>query len=274
MFLINGQINQSLSIQDRGLHYGDGIFETIAIQDEKLLCWEKHIDRLNLGCRCLGLDCPSEELLASEAKQLCANIQRGVLKIILTRGEGERGYKPSQSANRLTRILAIYPWPDFPVANATRGVRVRICSTRLGRNSQLAGIKHLNRLEQIMARNEWDKENIAEGLMLDTEGNVIEGTMSNLFIVNGDKLLTPALSQCGIAGIIRQCILERAPELGMQTAVTSIKQDELYKADEIFFCNSILGVWPVRQLEDHCLKPGAWTAKIRDRLIKQGMIVT
>jgi len=273
MFLINGKLNENLSVQDRGLHYGDGVFETLAIQNEKPLCWDKHINRLNHGCRCLGIDCPPQELLFFEANQLCTNLQRGVLKIILTRGEGARGYKPPHSSNMPTRILATYPWPDFPADNANLGVKVRICTTRLGRNSQLAGIKHLNRLEQVLARSEWDDQNIAEGLMLDTEDNVIEGTMSNLFIVAQDKLLTPALTYCGIAGIIRQCVIELAPEQRIQTEVISINQNELYEADELFLCNSILGIWPVRQLENHCFERGSWTPKIRDQLIKHKMIV-
>ena len=272
MFLINGQFNEILSIQDRGLHYGDGVFETIAIQDERPLCWDKHISRLNLGCRCLGFDCPAEELLQYEANQLCANTQRGVLKIILTRGQGGRGYKPPESRGMPTRILANYPWPDFPEANAIHGVKIKICNTRLGRNSQLAGIKHLNRLEQVLARSEWDTEDIAEGLMLDTEGNVIEGTMSNLFIAHGDKLLTPDLTYCGIAGIIRQSILALAPEFGMQIGVMPITQNELYAADEIFLCNSVIGIWPVCQLVDHYYEPGLWAARIRGQLIKQGVI--
>ena len=274
MFLINGQKNEFISVLDRGLHYGDGLFETIAIHDKQPLCWDKHYVRLKTGCARLGMECPSSDLLFSEALQLCNDSDKSVLKIILTRGQGGRGYCPPEKQNPVTRILGNYPWPDHPVENRITGIKIILCNTRLARNPQLAGIKHLNRLEQVLARSEWDDPEIAEGLMQDTEDNVIEGTMSNLFIINGNLLITPDITECGIAGIIRECVLELAADISLQTLVTALTVKELYAADEIFLCNSVIGIWQVKQLEQHKFKTGPWAEKIHKRLVQQKMIIT
>jgi len=272
MFLINGQFSESLSVQDRGLHYGDGLFEPLAVQQQQLLCWDKHYDRLKTGCFRLGMECPPADLLMSEAAQIYAQADCSVLKIILTRGQGSRGYRLPDKHNPQTRILASYPWPDFPANNSVTGVTVRFCKTQLGYNPQLAGIKHLNRLEQVLARSEWDDPGIAEGLMRDTHNCIIEGTMSNLFIIRGNQLLTPDLTGCGIAGTIRECVLDLAENVGLQVTITALTDADLYAADEMFLCNSVIGIWPVCQLEQHALSPGPWSIKIRDKLIHGKMI--
>ena len=273
MFLINGQFSEALSVQDRGLHYGDGVFETIAIQQQLPLCWNKHYTRLKSGCTRLGMECPPSDLLFSEAMQIYSDAESCVLKIILTRGQGGRGYRSPDKRSSLTRILATYPWPDFPAENSIAGVKTRFCKTRLGYNPQLAGIKHLNRLEQVIARSEWDEPDIDEGIMRDTRNNIIEGTMSNLFIINDNKLKTPDLAGCGIAGVIRDCILAIADEIGLHTSITIMTEPELLTADEVFLCNSIIGIWPVRQIEHHTINQGPWADKIRRKLIQEKIII-
>jgi 4-amino-4-deoxychorismate lyase len=270
MFLINGELNETLSAQDRGLHYGDGVFETIAVNKGNLLCWDKHYERLQLGCQILDFACPAKELLQNEAQQVISDAKE-VLKIILTRGAGGRGYNPPKQITP-TRIVANYPWPDYSDKQVKEGVKVRICDFRLGFNPKLAGIKHLNRLEQVLARNEWTDMGIAEGLMLDQNDNIIEGTMSNIFMVQGNKLITPDLSQCGIDGIIRQYIIELAPELDMHIEIRTVKQDELFSAEELFLCNSTFGLWPVRELEGKQINQGPYATKIRKALIKNETI--
>jgi len=272
MFLINGLFSESVSAQDRGLHYGDGVFETIAIQNGKPLCWEAHYRRLQEGCIQLGMQCPTMDLLSAEIRRLPVTGPRCVTKIIVTRGPGGRGYRPPDPAPVPTRILGVYPWPDFPVENASDGIKARICSTRLGGSPQLAGIKHLNRLEQVLARGEWDDPDIAEGLMLDLHDAVIEGTMSNLFCVKDNVLITPDLSSCGIAGIIRGCILELSAQLNMQVSIRTMTETELYTADELFLCNSVIGVWPVREIEQRSFAIGPRTREIRELLVRKEMI--
>jgi len=252
MFLLNGQSADSIDLLDRGLHYGDGLFETIAVINEQPLCLDKHLQRLLSGCTRLKFDFNDAEILKSEIISICKNIDQAVLKITLTTGIGGRGYKRSSSELKPTRLLAIHPWPEYPDNYSTQGIQAYLCSNRLGHNPGLAGIKHLNRLEQVLARNEWDDANTMEGLMLDIDDNVIAGTMSNLFVVYPDKkLITSDLSLCGIEGIVRQYILDHCAEFDYTSDVKKLSLDDVYSASEMFFCNSVAGIMPVRQLAKH-----------------------
>jgi 4-amino-4-deoxychorismate lyase len=273
MYLINGNAGEFLSVHDRGLHYGDGLFETLAIQNGVPLCWVPHYQRLKQGCDRLKINCPSADLLLSEFSQIVGKDAKAVLKVIITRGEGSRGYRMSEPETHITRILGVFPWPDYPEKNVTGGVNIKICKTRLGKNSSLAGIKHLNRLEQILARGEWNTPDIAEGLMLDTDDNIIECTMSNIFIINNNYLITPDLTYSGISGVIRNCILELAKQIGFKPKIKKISKSDLYSAGEIFLCNSIIGLWPVCDIEGHTFNTGSGTKKVRDLLISHQMIV-
>lgn len=252
MFLLNGQSADSIDLLDRGLHYGDGLFETIAVINEQPLCLDKHLQRLLSGCTRLKFDFNDAEILKSEITSICKNADQAVLKITLTTGIGGRGYKRSSSELKPTRLLAIHPWPEYPDNYSTQGIQAYPCSNRLGHNPGLAGIKHLNRLEQVLARNEWDDANTMEGLMLDIDDNVIAGTMSNLFLVYPDKkLITSDLSLCGIEGIVRQYILDNCAEFDYTSDVKKLSLDDVYSASEMFFCNSVAGIMPVRQLAKH-----------------------
>ncbi len=211
------------------------------------------MQRLCRGCDRLGIHPPDTELLRDEAAQEAGEMSKGVLKIMLTRGAGGRGYSPS-GAHSPCRILHAFPWPDYPDEWSRQGVAVRICDVPLGRNSRLAGIKHLGRLEQVLARSEWDDPAIAEGLMLDTEGRVIEGTMTNLFLIKGGELYTPDLSDCGTAGIIRQLLMDMAADAGLTLTVTNLSPQDVFEADGAFLTNSVIGLWPVKTLEDRHLK--------------------
>lgn len=247
MILVNGSEQRGIDPADRGLSYGDGLFETVAVADGRTLEWDAHLDRLKAGCVRLGIPLPDAGVLAEEAACVVEGGARGVLKIILTRGCGGRGYRPPADPHP-TRILALYPWPDYPLSWYREGIDVGVCSTRLGRNPALAGLKHLNRLEQVMARREWADPSIAEGLMLDDTGCVVEGTMSNLFVVRDGKLVTPDLDQCGVAGIVRANVLKRAPLLGLEVQVAHLGLDDVLSAQEAFLSNSVLGVCPIRKI--------------------------
>ena len=271
IFLINGDSCEQISVQDRGLHYGDGIFETIAVHDHKPLSWSGHIRRLQSGCERLGIECPDKDVIESEVRQLSSASSPSVIKIIVTRGQGGRGYRVPERDNT-TRIVASYPWPEFPSGNRNPGIISRICRTRIGRNQQLAGIKHLNRLEQVLARKEWSDPDIEEGIMLDDTGHVIEGTMSNLFLFRQGQLLTPDLSECGIAGVTRANILELAPALDMPVVIKQLALDELLSADEIFLCNSVIGIWSVQRIDKHRFNSGPGTKKVRNALFSAGLI--
>lgn len=260
--LVNGEPLDCIASSDRGLLYGDGVFETLAVQNGSCQYWSRHLARLQAGCKRLAIPAVDAERLADDARRLVASAAQGVLKIIVTRGSGGRGYRvPEQTVP--TRILQLHPWPDFAPSSAATGVLVRLCNSRLGHNPLLAGIKHLNRLEQILARQEWDDPEIMEGLLMDVDGRLIEGTMSNLFVVRGGALLTPDLRSCGVAGIMRSIILDLAGQASVDTRVCVISQADLAQADEVFLTNSLIGIWPVIAVDDDRYRKGLLTQRLQ-----------
>jgi len=254
--LIGGRPGRSIDVLDRGLHYGDGLFETLAVRDGCPQLWEAHLRRLSAGCQRLALPPPDEAVLAAEANKLCAGHRRAVLKLILTRGRGARGYRFGPTP-RPTRVLLLYRPPDHDAERWRSGVAVRCCTTPASANPVLAGIKHLNRLEQTLARAEWDDEAIAEGLMFDLRGGLVSGTSSNVFLVRDGRVLTPALSACGVAGVMRGEILARARGAGLDCAEVPLGREDLFSADEVFLSNSLFGVWPVNSIDGTALPTGA-----------------
>lgn len=269
--LINGSPSASIPITDRGLNYGDGVFETIAVCNGRLLCWNEHLLRLAEGCRRLGLLCPDAGVLQAEAKQLAGSSHRGILKIILTRGAAGRGYAPGP-AMTANRILSLHAWPQYPASHRDQGIRARLCHLRLSINPVLAGIKHLNRLEQILARAEWSDPDIAEGLTLNHAGQLIEGTMSNLFLRQGKVLFTPDVAQSGVAGIVRGRILAAAGALDQEMIISTLDLHDLESADELFLCNSVIGIWPVRAVGDKTFQVGPLNQVVREYLVAQDCI--
>ena len=264
--IINGEPGDSIPISDRGLHYGDGLFETIAVQDGACEFWDRHMHRLLNGCDRLGIPRPSVAQLASEAAALQRGRQRaGIIKIIVTRGAGGRGYRPSIPVQP-TRILLAKEWPDYPAAHATQGVKLRLCDQPLSRNARLAGLKHLNRLEQVLASAEWDGSEFAEGLMLDDHRQVIEGTFTNLFLIQDDRLVTPSLEHCGVAGVMRAVVLDIARELDIPCIEQNISEAALYESQEMFLTNSLIGIWPVRALGDWRANSGPVTRGLQKAL--------
>lgn len=264
MILVNGVEAEQINVADRGLQYGDGLFETIAVIEGKPEFWGRHMARLQHGCERLSIPAPDASLLLSEAGQLIAAqpslrtgvsaevgqpADRSVLKIIVTRGVGGRGYRLPENPEA-TRILSLSPWPDYPAANSETGVRLHLCKTRLSSNPLLAGIKHLNRLEQVLARNEWSDPDIAEGLMVDGDDHIIEGTMSNIFFVRDDKVITPELSRCGVAGVMREVVIDRLQREGIPVTIRPVALGELGEMEEAFCSNSLIHVWPIRQIGD------------------------
>ncbi len=247
--LVNGVETNRLPVTDRGLHYGDGLFETIAIRNGEPLLWSLHIQRLLEGCRRLSILPPDEQILLAEIASLAREKTRAVVKVMITRGSGGRGYR-SDGATQPTRIVILYPWPDYPSAIWQSGVAIRLCHTRLGSNAQLAGIKHLNRLEQVLARSEWRDPAIFEGVVCNQQGLVIEATMSNLFLVKQGELITPDLQYCGVAGVMREAVLQQARQQGIATRITDVTVEELRSTDELFLTNAVIGVVPVVRFED------------------------
>ena len=265
---INGKPGSSLSVFDRGLAYGDGVFETIRVSSTQPTLAKWHWQRLQKSCQTLGIPVDMPQLI-SEVSGFLATwpVSSGVLKVIVSRGSGGRGYNP-EGCHSPSRCLSLHPLPVRNPDPAFTGARVMACKTRLGR-TVLAGMKHLNRLEQVLARSEWQGNKWDEGLVCDFDGYLIEGTMSNLFVVTRDKrLVTPDLGYCGVAGVAREYILELGQSLGLTTSVEQVSP-ELETARELFLCNSVNGIWPVVQYGDRCWDIGDTTLKIRDCLLEE-----
>jgi 4-amino-4-deoxychorismate lyase len=258
---VDGQPADALSLKDRGLAYGDGLFETIAVHGGQPILLDRHLTRLAEGCSRLAIAADIERV-RSELLAYAAAMGEGVLKLILTRGDGLRGYAPDPAAQG-RRILQGNPPAAYPAMHGEQGVRLFPCVTRLSNQPLLAGLKHLNRLEQVLARTEWHDGEHAEGLMLDQAGRVIEGVFSNLFLVRDGVLITPDLKRCGVAGVMRAEILFQAESLAIPIQITDISLEQLQWADEVFMCNSVYGVWPVRAYAALSWPVGPLTRKLQ-----------
>ena len=251
--LINGISGNQISVFDRGFQYGDGVFETIALQKGRLLFWDEHLKRLIMGCKRLSIPVPDTNLLFREAQILSSGVDKAVIKITISRGVGERGYQQPDPVN-ITRVVSLHEAKKYPKSNWIDGVNVIICNSVMGSNKQLAGIKHLNRLEQILARNEWSDMNVAEGIMRDNSENVIEGTYTNVFMVSNGEITTPRLENCGVEGVMRNIVMKlitSTPSCKVSACkVSDIKLSELLSADEVFLTNSLIGIWPVKKIDE------------------------
>ena len=261
MILVNGKSRDQILVSDRGLQYGDGVFRTMRSEGQRIIWWPDHYDKLSVDAKALGLSCPEQDLLLAECMQVAQDCD-GVVKLILTRGTGRRGYAPS-SADTPTRVVQGSRLPEYPASHLTEGIKVRWCSIKLGHQPRLAGIKHLNRLENVMARGEWEDPDIAEGLLLDEAGWVIGGIMSNIFAVRGRTLFTPDLSLCGVAGVCLQRLTRAAQQHGMTVRVSQMRPQDVYKADELGLCNSLIGVWRIRMIEETACGRAGWVDKMR-----------
>lgn len=263
--IINGNKTDHIDVYDRGLQYGDGLFETIALKNNELQFWNEHLQRMNHGCTRLKLPNVNEQKWLDDIQALGLRNTDTVIKLILTRGSGGRGYSVA-NVPATTRIVSAYDLPEYPVSNYTKGIRTIFCNTPISTNRTLAGIKHLNRLDNVLARNEWNDNLIHEGFMLNEDEQVIEGTMSNVFSVNNQVLYTPILDKSGVEGVIRNAIIRLAHENDIEVQEIRLTKDLLLNMDEIFISNSLIGIWPVSRLQNQSFKVGETTLFFMNKL--------
>lgn len=263
---VNGTAGAALSPLDRGLHYGDGVFETIACVGGKPRFLAEHLERLSRGAKRLGIALPGAVELQREILALAKPVDRAVIKVLLTRGAPvARGYGLT-GREKATRVTLRYPWEAEDPRLAAEGVKVRTGALRLTENPPLAGIKHLNRLEQVLARREWSDPQIAEALLFSTSGKLISGVTSNVFLVEGRKLRTPLLDRCGVAGIMRQVVMREASRAGIPTEEAALGSEDLARASELFLTNALIGLRPVSHVDGRACVPGAVTRELQQRL--------
>jgi 4-amino-4-deoxychorismate lyase len=265
MILINGVEAEHITVNDRGFQYGDGLFETIEVKDGQPIFFEQHLQRLSVGCSKLKIPNLNTKQIIDECYFVCEHSKQAVLKIIISRGSGGRGY-PQPKVIQPTRVISLHPFPEYPHSYSDQGINARFCETQLGLNPALAGVKHLNRLEQVMARAEWDDPTIQEGIMSDINNHVIEGTMTNLFYAIDTVIYTSSLQLAGVSGVIRNIIKNLIYEHGLTLIEHNYCKETLLAADEAFVCNSIIGLWPVKRIEGSHFAVGKLTRQLQHLL--------
>ncbi|VAW79685.1 Aminodeoxychorismate lyase [hydrothermal vent metagenome] len=246
--LVDGEPASTIPLDDRGVQYGDGLFETLAVHSGEIHFLERHLTRLSESCKRLGFPALDWSDIRNEVSGFVDNGVTGVLKLTLTRGSSQRGFA-SDDRSPVRRILCFSDYPQWPDEPSSRGVCAKLCQMRLASQPQLAGMKHLNRLEQVLARREWQGDAIREGLLSDMQGNMIEGTMSNLFFVSDGLLKTPRLEHCGVAGVMRSVIIDLASEGSIPLEIGEYSRQDVQQADELFVCNSLIGIWPLVKID-------------------------
>jgi 4-amino-4-deoxychorismate lyase len=259
-FLVNGWPAQSVDSGDRGLMYGDGVFRTLIVKSGRALNWSRHYRLLARDCGMLELACPAEPTLVEEIGRVAP--RDATVKVIVTRGASGRGYAyPEEIAP--SRIVVAYPSLAVDPGLTSDGVRVRRCTLVLAEQPRLAGVKSLNRLENVLARAEWRDSSMHEGLLADGAGRLVEGTMSNVFLAIGGALVTPDLSRCGVNGAQRERVIDLARTAGMGCEIRDVAFDELREAGEVFLTNSVIGLWPVVAFDDRRWAPGPLTRRLQ-----------
>lgn len=248
---IDGKRADTLPADDRGLHYGDGLFETIGVRAGVARFLEAHLARLASGCARLGIRFTSMTDLRSEiAEALTLAPPQAVLKIIVTRGSAvRRGYSP-QGTESARRLVSLWPDTGVPVTRG-EGVALHVSAVQLAGNPALAGIKHLSRLENVMASSEAAAAGAFDALLLDSNAHVISGAMSNVFVARGGEVVTPRVDRSGVAGVMRGVVLRECATLGIAARDGRLTLDDVLAADEVFITNVRIGVVPVTRVGEH-----------------------
>lgn len=255
---VNGAEHGSIDPNDRGLAYGDGVFETLRVEKGRAIFLEEHFERLSLGIAHFGIPLQIDDVLHDLQRFFRVCPASCVVKIIVTRGAGRRGYLPDPDATP-TCIFNAFPLSEYPARHVSEGVSAAFCTIRLSLQPQLAGHKHLNRLEQVLLRRELMQLGTDEALVCDMQGRVVEGVFSNLFMVRDGRLSTPRIEQSGVRGVMRAAIMRESIRQGLPVSETLHTPEDFLSADEVFFCNSVNGIWPVRSLAGRHWSPGPLT---------------
>jgi len=250
---------RSIPADDRGLLYGDGVYRTCIALAGEVWQAERQFQRLADDCNALGIAPPDTAWLAQCIAADCLNIARALVRITVTRGGGARGYRPPLQPEPQV-YLFVSTAPEPRAWNA--GWRLRTCDLRLALQPRLAGIKHLNRLENVLARGEWDDPDIDDGLLLDARGCVVETVSANLFWAQSGRVFTPSLDASGIRGVQRDCVLESLQADGVPVEIGDFDPGALLAADEAWVCNSVIGVRAVTALDRHRYTPGPLTRRL------------
>jgi len=245
---VNGIEEKHILISDRGLAYGDGVFTTAKLLNGKVQLLAAHLDRLIDSCQKLNIVLPDIDKVTIELTNIASHFELAVVKVMVTAGQGGRGYS-RQGCSSSNVIITVHPFPEHYHLWQTKGVELGLSNFKLGLNPSLAGLKHLNRLEQVMIRRELDQKPEDDLLVTNISGQIVETSCANIFWQKAGQYYTPDLSESGVAGLIRRFILETTPDI----QIVKANLDELSHADAMFICNSVMGIVPVRRYQNRDL---------------------
>lgn len=233
------QFSTEVKITDRGLAYGDGFFTTAKIIEGHVEHWKLHVERLNECALRLGFPALDIEVLSCKVSEVTAGCLLGTLKIIITRGCGGRGYEPP-TMPVLTASIQVLPFPTHYPALLNHGLQLGISAIRLASQPLLAGLKTLNRLEQVLIKQELAALAYDDVLVMDYEDKIIETSVGNLLLYKDKQWFTPNLNTCGIQGVQLKTIQQR-----LTVKSCDLYLDDVINSDGLFVCNSLMGVIPV-----------------------------
>jgi len=256
--IINGKEQSNISIFNRNFQYGDGLFETCVVNNNQILFWEKHLSRLDIGCRKLKIKNIEEEIWLKDIKKALSLTSKKncVLKLILSRGNSQRGYSYSDDILPVRVVIV----SEMKNVQAKESFSLEYASSGYHSNPNLAGIKHCNRIEQILARSSLKRD---EAIMLDENQNIISVTQGNIYFIFGQSLVTPKLDRCGVIGSRRSLILELAESIELNVEEGNVSMNDAKKADEAFISNSIMGIQSVNSIEEYQLTKRLVTKQIK-----------
>lgn len=249
MYWINGILQDHLKVTDRGIHFGDGCFTTAYICHGRIELLSWHLERLQHATERLLIPALAWSQLQQEMEQSVKAVAQGVLKVIITRGSGGAGYSGKGCENP-TRILAIAPYPQHYLRWRQSGITLILSAVALARNPLLAGLKHLNRLEQVLIRTHLEQTVAHEAVVLDTEGMLVECCAANLFWRKGDQVYTPALTHSGVTGVMRRQIMALLQDSHYSLHVVTQPLATLADADEVLICNALMPLLPVNHVQN------------------------
>lgn len=270
---VNGEHTKTVSILDRGLSYGDGIFTTIKVIDGQCELLSQHITRLEQGITRLSITPINLILLRNDLVAKAQKHSTGVLKVMVTRGEGKRGYS-SLGCDSPNIIIIAGNLPDYQ-SHQTNGIKLGVSNVTLGINPLTAGIKHLNRLEQVLVKQDIDEQEWTDALVLDCQGYIVETSMANVFWRIGNNVYTPSLEFSGVNGLMRQQVIKTLNEQSVSqnsewASITIIENrfilNDILKADEVFITNCLMGIVPIIAIDNNSYQIGDITNKLSGEL--------
>ncbi|WP_153914939.1 aminodeoxychorismate lyase [Shewanella sp. TC10] len=272
---VNGQSDNTIQALDRGLAYGDGAFATMRVCDGQILFLTEHLLRLQQTCQRLGFSIPDINSISQRLNVHAQTLRQGCIKLLLSRGVGGRGYTAPESPN-ISEVISLHDVPASYANWQACGISLALSPVLLGKQPLLAGMKHLNRLEQVLVKQQALPESVDDWLVLDADNYVVESSMANIFIVKGEQVITPAMNQCGVSGVMREQVIDALLTNNIVVMAKAISLTDLQNAEHVFITNSLLGMVNINSINmgvinsnlssSHHYKPWAMTHNVLTQL--------